>query len=415
MFAKVDSLVRDGTLTPELAGRVYARVRDGGARAGATSVIPADADRRRWTLLLRGVGAAAVLGAALLLGALLVVTQLADQEDFNWKAFVVLLVAAIAVSAVGVAAALFGGIPDHRRWIASALVASGVFATALVLHILLRDQDWSTYLVGALLLVGGVAAYLWLRGAALTVVIVLGGLLVLSQLISDIVDDGADSTLGPGIAFTVYGLVVVAAGWRFSSRHVTGLLGGIIALVGMLQVIYLSVFLSFGSSFVPEPDAAGTGGDSTDLSIPDFNGDLWTSLVIGLLVCVGLAALYAYSDYVGYLVLAFVGAALLTFSALSILQTDNRLWISVIFCAIGGLLLAAAVLRELLARGTGRRRASTYGGPGGGNGPGGYAGQPPGYPGYPYPQQQPYGGAPGGQPYPPQPSPPYGGPPPPPA
>lgn len=384
MFDKVDSLVRDGTLTPDQAGRVYARMRDGGVGAGATSVVASDTDRPRWTLPLRAAAAAAVIGAAVLLGALLVANDLAQQEDFNWKAFLIVLIGALGLAAVGAASALLGAVPDHRRWVASAVIASSIFAAAVALDIVLRDQDWVNYITGALMLVAGLAAYLWLRGAALTVVIVLGGLLILTEIISDVVDDDADSTLGPGIALTVFGVAVIAVGWRFASRHVTGMLGGIIAVVGMVQVTF------FGAIFGALDSSGPTSGFGSG------NGDVWAALVIGLLVCGALGALYAYTDYNGYLVLAFLGAVTLVFLSLPALQTDNRLWFTVIIGALGGLLLAAAVLRDLIARGGGTRRAMPYGGSPAGDGYG----------------QQTYGGAPVGQGYPPPP--PGSAPPPPP-
>ncbi len=401
MFDKVDSLVRDGTLTPGQAGSVYARMREGGPTAGATSVIPADGDRRRWTLPLRAAAGAAILGASILLGALLVANDLAEQKDFNWKAFLVVLIGALALGAVGAAAALLGRDHDHGRWVASAVVASGIFAAAVAVDIVLRDKDWANYVTGALMLLAGLAAYFWLRGSALTVVIVLGGLLVLTQIIEDLVDEGTDSTLGPGIALTVFGIAVVAAGWRFPSRHVTGMLGGAIALTGMLQVTF------FGAIFGGLEGVTDSGPDSGS-----GNGDIWAALIIGLVVSAALAALYAYTDYNGYLVLAFFGALSLVFISLPALQTDNRLWFAVIIGAVGGLLLAAAVLREFLARGSGGRRATTSGGPSGGAGSGPYDPQQ-GYATDAY-GQQPYSGAPGGQTYPTQPPPPpYGGPPPP--
>ncbi len=393
MFARVDSLVRDGTLSAEQAGRVYARVREAGSEtpAGATSVLAADTDTdtNRWTLPQRMSGGAAVLGAAVLLGALFVAGNLADQDDFNWKAFLVVFVGAVALCAVAAATALLGGDPDHRRWIATVVAATGIVALALVLDILLQGKDWSEYLTGALMVVAGVAAYLWLRESALTAVVVLGGLLVLTQIIEDVTDDQT-ATIGPQIALTVFGIVVAAAGWPLASRHVTGMLGGVIALGGMvLAVLFAGLFVLTLGVFRSGPLDAGPQSD--------VNGDLWTALAIGLLVCAGLAALYAYSEFIGYLVLAFLGAVALVVGSLLSLRTDIRLWLAVIIGAVGGLLAAGAALRELVARGSGTRRSTRRGSP------------PPGY-GVPQGSPQPppaYGTPPTMRPPPP------GGPPPP--
>jgi MFS family permease len=375
-YVKVDSLVRDGTLTPAQASTVYERMRSG--TEGSTSVTTAEPRQRRWTLPLRAVGGAALLGAATLLGALLVARELADTVDFNWKAFLVLLIGALALIAVGVAAALRGSEPEHRRWLASGLVATGILAGALALDVPLRNQDWANYLIGAFLVLAGAAAYFWLRGSALTVVVVLGGLVVLVQLIDDIGDDDADSPLGPGIALMIYGLAVIAAGWRLSSRHVTDMLGGSLALLGMLLVTFLGGFF-FGLDFSAAP--------------PDINGDIWTALILGLLVCAALAALYAISDFVGYLVLLFVGAASLVASGLTALDTDNRLWLAGIVGAVGGLLVAGAVLRELLSGRTGGGGHAAYESPPGQYPPAPqYPPSPPPYP--PQSGAPPYGGAP---------------------
>jgi len=409
MYEKVDSLVRDGTLTPAQADNVYQRVREPG---GVTSAVASDRERRRWTLPRRAAGGAAMVGAGLLLGSLLVARFLADQEDFNWKAFVVVLVGALALTAVGAVAALRGHDADHRRWVASGLIATGIAAAALALAIVLRDQDWASYLTGGLMLVAGLAAYVWLRGAALTAVIILGGLLVVGQLISDVFGDDSDSLLWPGLALTVFGLVVMGVGWRLADRRVTGILGGIIALAGMLIVILGGLILTAAASFFGRPP----GASQTDVPGVGGDGDTWTALIIGLLVCALLAVMYAYSDYVGYLVLAFSGATLLVFTALFALDTENRLWFSVIVGAIGGLVVAGAVLRELLSgRGGGGRRMAHQ--PASGPAPDyatGQYGQPPhGQPTY---GQPPYGQPPPPsqqqQQYPPQPPPPAGPPPP---
>ena len=385
VYSSVDSLVRDGTLMPAQADTVYERVRGAG---GATGRIDTDSDRRRWTLPLRGAGGAAVLGAGMLLGAAFVARSLADQPDFNWKAFLVVLISALGLVAVGAAVAILGGEPDHRRWFASGLIATGIVAAALALDIVLRDEDWANYLTGGLMLVAGAAAYFWLRGSALIAVTVLGGLWFIAEAVSDISDDSPDTTPGPGIAVTVYGLVVIAAGWRLGERHVAGMLGGIVALVGMLQVVYI------GSLFGPPPMDGDTFGEDAD-------GDIWTALIVGLLVCAVLGALYAYSDYVGYVVLAVLGAAALVPGALLALITDNRLWYAAIVGGVGALLLGAAALRELLSR-RGRGGGSVrYGSPpssSGQYGPG--PGGPPSQPQYPPPSYPPASA-----------SPPYGAPP----
>jgi hypothetical protein len=305
-----------------------------------------------------------------------VARELADTVDFNWKAFLVLLISALALIAVGVAAALRGSEPQHRRWLASGLVATGIVAGVLALDVPLRNQDWANYLIGAFLVLAGAAAYFWLRGSALTVVVVVGGLLVLFELLDGVVDEGGDSALGPGIALTVYGLAVIGAGWRLPSRHVTGMVGGAIALLGMLIVVYAAGLARAFAGL--SPDGAVSSAP------PDLNGDVWTALILGLLVCAALAALYAISDFVGYLVLLFVGAATLVASALTTLDTDNRLWYAGIVGAVGGLLVAGAVMRELLA---GRR------GGGGHAAYGSSLGQYPPASQYP-PSSPPYGGAP---------------------
>ncbi len=376
VYAQVDALVRDGTLAPEQADRVYSRLRE--TSTGA-SLIPGEVPggRRRWTLPLRAGGAAAVLGAGVLLGALGVAWGLAQQATFNWYAFLVVLVGAVALCVVAAVCALMGSDREHRGWVASVVLAAGIFALALAFAVVLRQQDWSAYVVGALMLVAGIAAYAWLRGSALTVVVVLGGLLVVGQVISDVTSVSTNSALGPGIGILCYGVVVAAAGWWLPSRNVTAMLGGIIALAGVFLVLLVVGVVAVASG-LNQQSPGRNSALSSDSSPVEVNGDVWTALILGLLVCLGFAVLYAVTDFVGYLVLGFGGAALLVLFALAALRTDSRLWLAVIAAVVGGLAVAAGVGSELLRPGEGARRAVPSSAPGPYPGPhGGYAPPPP--------------------------------------
>ena len=198
------------------------------------------------------------------------------------------------------------------------------------------DGDALVYLGGIVLLAGGIAGFWYLKGQVLVAVAVLGGLVLIGQLVSDMLDDydgGSGSLLSTGMIFLGYGLVVAAAGWRFSCRTLAAMLGGGIALVAMwVTVVAIGVLFQFSAASGPQ--SAAPDGMRTDIRI---------ALVLGLLVAVGLVIGYVFTSYPGYLVLAFAGAVTLPGTAVVVTLTAHPLRWAMLYAVLGAVLAVVPV------------------------------------------------------------------------
>ncbi len=98
VFDALDPQVRNGTISPARADRVYGAVTSGRDAPGRPSE-PDAASASGWQpqRLLAG---AVVFGAALVMAAFLIASSLAEDKGFGWKTFVV-MAGVVAVFAVG--------------------------------------------------------------------------------------------------------------------------------------------------------------------------------------------------------------------------------------------------------------------------------------------------------------------------
>ncbi len=348
LFASLDPLVRRGVLNPQQANEIY---RSGRQSVGAETSV---ADQVGWSRsrLLAGL---AVLGGTLLLAALSIaswnskggVSQSSSgsaADTFVWKPLLIMVGITLLLAGMTVGAQLLlSGRPHHR--LATSVLAAFVLLALTGTLASTWDGDVLVYVGSILLLVGGVAGFWYLRGQALVAVAVLGGLVLISQLVSDTLDDfggGSGTVLSIGMAFWAYGLVVAGAGWRLSCRTLAATLGGAIALASMwLTVVSIGVLLFL--------NAVGTdgrrGGGS---SVPDDTPtDIRIAMVLGLLVACVLVGAYVYTSYSGYLVLAFLGGVSLPGTAVVLTLTEHPLRWAIFFAVLGGLLAVAplAILR----------------------------------------------------------------------
>ncbi len=277
----------------------------------------------------------AIFAASLAVTALFVAATLAANRDFEWKTFIVLVGVTAAFAAGAAACDRLLPADDNRRWLTSLLATLAIFGLGLTL--LPWDKDPLVYLAGLVMLAGGIVGYWLLKGELLTVAAVLGGFVLLAQVLSDLYDtsDGdSGDVLAIGMFITVYGVAVVGAGWRFSCRHLTGMLGGVIALGGMYGVVYIGGFaFSLVAALGPTPGE----------TFADLRGDLRIAMFVGLLVALGLAVLYVYTGYRRYAVLSFLGAAFLPIVAIMLASREHPLRWGAGFGAVGVLALAAVV------------------------------------------------------------------------
>ncbi len=358
VYTAVDGLVRDGTLDHGQADRVYAVMRvTPGAAAPATTSDAGQASAEtvtRWPLIERLAGGLALFGAAVAVAAALVASYLSDRFDdgFEWKPFVVALGVAVALTALTAGVHLLVADRDYSRWLIAGPAGLAVAAFAFTVGIALTDWDHVSYLIGAVLLLGGAGAYVVVRSGATVAVAILGGLVLLAAFLGDVTPDDSESLLWLSIPAVLYGAAVAGAGWILPTRHVSALLGGVIALTGVLLVLAFAAFAgAFARAF-----AGGFGGDGGGDTGTSYSGDAATTLALGVIVCLALLGLYALTAHPGYAVLGGVGAVGVLTTGLFAVDLDHTLRWAAGVGVLGVLLAAAAGALAVSRRGHPRPR-----------------------------------------------------------
>ena len=191
----------------------------------------------------------------------------------------------------------------------------------------------------------GAAAYSALRENLLTLPVVIGAVIFVSQAYSDIAggdDSGTGTLLTFGIVLVVLGAAIVAAGWPFACRHLTGALGSIVAVGAMVVVLILIGIVSlFARAF------AGVGGGRAGFGHSDR--DLWIALFIGIAVSLAVAGLGAVSGLDRYFVIAFIGGTLCTLIGIITATREHPLRTAAAFAFVAGLVVAGAVLSDRIS------------------------------------------------------------------
>ena len=360
VFNAVDGLVRDGTLDHRQADRVYAvmRVTPGAAEPTTTSTAAAGTGQpsaetlSRWPLIERMAGGVALFGAGVAVAAAMVGTFLASrfEDGFEWQPFVVALGVALALAALTAGVHVLVADHDYARWLIAGPAGLGVVALALTVWVAFTDWDHVSYLVGAVLLLGGAGAHVVIRSGATVAVTVLGGLVLMSSFLGDVQPSDADSLLWFTIPAVLYGAAVAGAGWVLPTRHVSAVLGGVIAL----SVVFLVLAFAAFARLVVRAIAGSLGGGGGDTG-PDYSGDAATTLALGVIVCLALLALYALTGYTGYAVLGGVGVVGVLTAGLFAVDLDNTLRWAGGVGVLGVLIAAAAGLFAVNRRGRPRR------------------------------------------------------------
>lgn len=328
LVAALDPLVRAQTLSPQQANEVYRAV----STSGASS---ASADRGRRPDLTRsrvGTGIGTV-GVGLVVAAFSTGYVL-GLDSLGWTIFVAMLGPILVLALVVVASELAPhrapGIPDELRTLAA--IAGSLAVSCVALAILTIGGSSSLYYVsGLVMLVGGLAGYWSWRRQVFVVPAVIGGLVVTSRLGSHLLssssDRGDSSVLFLGIVAAAYGALVAVAGWRYPCRHLTGVLGGLIALSSLALVIIVN---GFTGAFALDP----TGRVQVS-----YRSDTVVALVVGLVVCLGLAGAYAATREAGFLVVAGSGGFSLPATAIPFLTQKHPLQLAALFALIGALVI----------------------------------------------------------------------------
>jgi hypothetical protein len=337
LYASLNPLVMDGTLTPQQADRVYSAVgRDQAGVPGGTTVAEAGWDRPRLFAALT------VLAAGLIGTAYLVAAMVDEEKGAGAKSTILLLGTAIFVGAA--AAVWYFLLKEHAwsTWVSGTLGAIALAGLTFSILVLGSDDGWLFYLTGLLMLAGGVAGFWFLKGQLYTVVAVVGGILLLGQFFSDIIDgpDEGDA-LTIGIGFLLYGLVVAGAGWMFSCRRLLAMIGLFIGGFAMFVVMIVNSFALVLSAFAET--SGGSDPFAQGASVDSVRSDIRVALLLGLLVVAAAALVHAYDGFVGFAVLAFAGALILPVVGMTAWHTEHPIRWSAAFAVVGGLGIAALI------------------------------------------------------------------------
>jgi hypothetical protein len=324
--------VQEGTLSPLQANRVYAVMRPATQPSRRPLRAESPGYGAGWSLEQLSAGVAGLLGGSLVVAAALVANNLANRRrDFDWPAFVLELLAGLVIVAGAYAAWKLLPRKDAAAGVstgvASWLAALGIVALGLAVDTAMNGHSATPYIVGLVMLGLSAGAYFLLQGTVLTISALAGLAVFYGGAVSDTVSP--DSALGMALVAVIFGALTIAAGWILPSRHLTGMIGGIIALYGVLVSLVSGVFFQIG------PALDGSTPQSSD------NGAL---MVIGLLVTAALFGLHLWTSYPGYAVLGVAGAALVPFVGLSAIRPDHMLWWSAGIAVIGWVAVAGALV-----------------------------------------------------------------------
>jgi hypothetical protein len=332
VVASISSLVQEGTLSPLQANRVYAVMRPATQRSRRPLRAESPGYGAGWSREQLSAGVAGLLGGGLVVAAALVANNLANRrQDFNWAALVLELLAGLVIVAAGYAAWKFLPTKDAAvgvsAGVSSWLAALGILTLGLAVGTAMDGHSATPYIVGLVMFGLSAGAYFLVRGTVLTISALAGLAVFYAGTVGDTVSP--DSALGMALVLVIFGALTVAAGWLLPSRHLTGMIGGIIALYGVLVSFVTGVFFQIG------PALDGSTLQSSD------NGAL---LVIGMLVTGALFGLHLWSNYPGYAVLGVAGAALVPSAGLTAIHPDHMLWWATGIAVIGCVAVAGALL-----------------------------------------------------------------------
>jgi hypothetical protein len=297
-----------------------------------------------------GVG---LLAAAIVLSS----TKSRSDGDLDWSNYSVGLGATAVLLLVAVAAMVLGS-GRSREDLATWPGVVGILGTASMLGIGLEEidgsDDWLAYLVGAVVVVLAAIGYVAVRRGAFVVTAIAGLGLLYTQLADDVIlDIGNDDDWAIIGAATIaaFVLVITAVGWLLPTRALSGVVAGVVGVIGInAMIIALAVSQFFAGFFGDFGMSEGDFTDSSAPKAPDYDNDVYVILAIAAVLVLLWALAASLEGNPGFTVLAIVMTASVVPIASVVLAVEHPTWWGVALAVAGAVLLAAVGLRQLMAR-----------------------------------------------------------------
>lgn len=280
------------------------------------------------------------VGSALVAAAILMSAGWArGSGDLDWSNF--LMGVAGSLGLLGVAGAAYVLVSDAapRSNLMAWPGAFGALGTGIMVGVAMDEGDATLY-VSSLVTIGlSVGGYYLTRRGAFTVSALFGLLLLYLQLFDDVIgfDDLDEDNLAmiTVAVIAVFTVAVTAGGWFLPTRHLTGVVAGVIALVvtGVVHFILTVVVSIFGA--VTEFDGEGERSRRDDT----YDNDVWVILLISLVLCAGWAWCAWRSGHMGYrLLIAGMLILVVPLTALGLAVEHPTYW-EVVAGAVGAAVL----------------------------------------------------------------------------
>jgi hypothetical protein len=307
-----------------------------------------------------------------LLAAAVVLSSVRSRSDgdLDWSNYGVGLGATAVLLLVALAAAAMGS-GRSREELVTWPGSIGTLAAGAMVGIGLdgidNSEDWLPYLVGGVIVLLSVVGYITVRRGAFVVTAIVGLGLAYVQLADDVlidIGDKDDQAIIAAATITVFVLAVTAVGWLLRTRAISGIVAGVIGVVGLNAVLLVLVVSQLISSFFsPQVEVSSSepypaGGDPGPMTTftgsrsggPDYDNDVYVILGLAALLTLVWALAASLNGNPGFTVLAIAMPATVVPSATFVLAIEHPTWWGVGFAAAGAILLGLVGLKQLAAR-----------------------------------------------------------------